>query len=78
MNFTPGQKLNLERNPIYNGSVTNAKLQETTREIARVEYHDNGRISLKFKGSKLWYSTRESSEWIQSKNMKYRNLNWTA
>lgn len=74
--FKIGQELNLERNPIYSGSVNGAKLEESVRTIGRVEYLDSGRVAIMFKGSKIWYSTNEGSEWIQSKNMRYRNLDF--
>ena len=74
MTFTAGQKIRLERNPIYASSVTNVRLQETTREIAEVQHLPNNRIGIKFKGSKIWYSTYEGSEWIQSQNVKSHNI----
>jgi len=76
MSYAIGQELNLERNPIYAGSANGAKLQESVRTIGRVEYLDSGRVAIMFKGSKIWYSTYEGSEWIQSKNMRYRNLDF--
>jgi hypothetical protein len=76
MNFEIGQTLNLERNPIYASSYNGAKLQESSREIAEVRKFDDGRIALKFKGSKIWFSTRQNSEWITSTRVKYRNLDW--
>jgi hypothetical protein len=74
--YAAGQELKLERNPIYSGSLTGAKLQESVRTVSVVRHLDGGRIGIQFKGSKVWYSTYLNSEWIQSKNMKYRNLDF--
>jgi len=76
--FTVGQVLNLERNPIYATSVTQAKMQESSRTISVVKHFENGRIGIKFKGSNIWYSVREDSEWITSIGRRYRNLDWEA
>ncbi len=71
--YLVGQTLKLERNPIYAGSLNGARLQESERTISRVEpYH--GRIGIQFEGSKVWYVAHENSEWITSKNRRYRDL----
>lgn len=70
--YEVGQALNLERNPIYASSVNNCKLQERTRTISEVWNIDDERTGIRFKGSKIWYTTTEGSEWIQSRNVKYR------
>lgn len=75
-NIKVGTSLRLERNPIYSGNEVGAKLAESVREVAEVRDLDDGRIGIQFKGSRIWYSTYENSEWLQSKNVKYRKLDW--
>lgn len=67
-----GQKLNLERNPIYADNMNGAKLQETTREISKVMEIDEDRTGIQFKGSKVWFQIYNGSEWLSSMKIKYR------
>ncbi len=76
MRYAVGDILSLERNPIYASSASNARLTESVRVISEVSEIPEGRILIRFEGSKVWYSTHANSEWIGNIERRYRNLNF--
>jgi len=77
MNYSVGDVLSLERNPIYAGSESNARYPISERVISEISEIPDGRTLIMFEGSRVWYWTTEGSEWIGNVNRRYRNLNFS-
>ena len=75
--YVVGQTLKLERNPIYAGSQSGARLQESERTISRVEF-SHGRIRIQFEGSKISVSSviLPSGQEYQSENSFGPKSSW--
>lgn len=74
MNYRIGQKVNVERVVIYAGNEIGGRLQGSIRIISAVMTSDHGTL-VQFKGSKVWFTA--NTEYFESRNRRYRNLDWT-
>lgn len=67
MGYQVGQKVVLERTPIYAGS-GNGTYKQTTREISKVS--ECG--SVQFKGQRNYEWFRSNSDFLETKTLRYR------
>lgn len=67
--FTIGQKVVLERTPIY-ASSHGGTLRQYTKEIAKV--HETGAVQFKGQRNYKWFALTNDGEFLETKTIRYR------